>query len=63
MDGYKTEKRLIVLEWSVYKLAAIQLSTNEKLSVSSQFSENYGVASYGSGWRKDVVNQCLEFNL
>ena len=23
-------------------------------------SETYGVISYGCGWRKDVVNQCLE---
>ena len=23
--------------------------------------QTYGVISYGSGWRKDVVNQCLEF--
>ena len=21
----------------------------------------YGVINYGGGWRKDVVNQCLEF--
>ena len=25
--------------------------------------ETYGVISYGSGWRKDVVNQCLEFDV
>ena len=24
-----------------------------------QFVETYGVFNYGSGWRKDVVNQCL----
>ena len=29
--------------------------------VSWQFSGPYGVTKYGSGWRKDVVNQCLEF--
>ena len=29
--------------------------------VSWQFFETYGIISYGSGWRKDVVNQCLEF--
>ena len=29
--------------------------------VSWQFSGPYGVIKYGSGWRKDVVNQCLEF--
>ena len=36
-------------------------STNKKLLVSRQFSGPYGVTKYGSGWRKDVVNQCLEF--
>ena len=30
--------------------------------VSWQFSGPYGVTKYGSGWRKDVVNQCLEFD-
>ena len=36
--------------------------TNEKLSVSGQvLAENFGVISCCSGWRKDVVNQCLEF--
>ena len=25
------------------------------------FSETYGVTSYGSGWRMDVVNGFLEF--
>ena len=24
--------------------------------------ETYGVVSYGNGWRKDVVNLCLEFD-
>ena len=28
--------------------------------VSWQFSGPYGVTIYGSGWRKVVVNQCLE---
>ena len=38
------------------------LSTNgKKMSVSWQFFKTYGVISYGSGWRKDAVNQCLEF--
>ena len=31
--------------------------------VSGQLLETYGVTSYGSGWWKDVVNQCLEFGL
>ena len=29
--------------------------------VSWQFSGPYGVTKLGSGWRKDVVNQWLEF--
>ena len=33
----------------------------EKLFASWQFFEAYDVLDYGSGWRKDVVNQCLEF--
>ena len=35
-----------------------RLSIMEKLFV----SETYGVISYGSAWRKDVLNQCLEFD-
>ena len=34
-----------------------------ELLVSWQFSGPYGVTKYGSGWRKDIVNQCLEFAL
>ena len=37
------------------------LSTNKKLLVSLQFSGPYAVTKYGSGCRKDVINQCLEF--
>ena len=38
------------------------MSTNEKLSVSWQFFETYGVISYGVvGAGKGVVNQCSEF--
>ena len=37
------------------------LSTTKKLPVSWKFSGPYGVTKYGSGWRRDVVNQCLEF--
>ena len=36
-------------------------STNKKLLVSWQFSGTCGVTKYDSGWRKDVINQCLEF--
>ena len=32
-----------------------RLSITEKLFVSWQFLETYGVINYGSGWRKDVV--------
>ena len=42
---------------------SIYLSTNEKLSGSWQFFEAFDVIDCGSGWRKDVVNQCLEFGL
>ena len=48
------------------KLAQYSLSTNKnknknktKLLVSWQFSGSYGVTRYGSGWRKDVVNQSV----
>ena len=27
----------------------------------AEFSGTYGVTKYGSGWRKDVINKCLEF--
>ena len=37
------------------------MSTNKKLLVSWQFFGPYGLTKYGSGWRKAVVNQCLEF--
>ena len=33
----------------------------KKLLIRWQFSGPYGVTKYSSGWRKDVVNQCLEF--
>ena len=39
------------------------LSTNQKLSVSWQFFDTYGVINYGRGWRRDVVNQCLELGI
>ena len=37
------------------------LSIIQKLFVSLQFFKTHGVISYGSGWKKDVVNQCLQF--
>ena len=39
------------------------LSVSENLSFSGHFSETHGVINYGSGWRKTVVNQCLEYAL
>ena len=46
--------------WIVcYKLTAVW--TSPKLFISWQFWESCGVINCGSGWRKDVVNQCLEF--
>ena len=36
------------------------LDIKEKLSVNWQYFETCGVISYGSGWRKDIVNQRLE---
>ena len=42
-------------------LVLFEVSTNKKLFVSWKFSGTYGVIKYGSGWRKDVINQCLEF--
>ena len=49
---------LVLFEFFVTNLP---LSTNEKLLVSWQFSGIYDVTKYGSGRRKDAVNQCLEF--
>ena len=40
-----------------YKLAAIWTPRKN----CQLFSETYGVTSYASGWRKEVVNQCLAF--
>ena len=39
------------------------MSIIEKLFVSSQFFETNDVINYGSGWRKDVVKQYVEFGL
>ena len=44
------------------KLTTVWAPT-KKLLFSWQFSGPYGVTKYGSGWRKDVVNQCLEFDV
>ena len=45
--------------WVVcYKLTAINLEHQGKPQLDDTLT--YGVTSYGSGWGKDVVNQCLE---
>ena len=51
--------RLVLFESFVTNL--LRSNTNKKLLVSWQFCGPYGVTKYGSGWRKYVVNQCLEF--
>ena len=52
--------RLVLFELFVTSLLLFE-HHQQKLLVSWQFSGPYGVTKYGSGWRKDVVNQCLEF--
>ena len=58
MVSYKTK---VWYNWSCLEQTYYCLSTNKKLLVSWQFSGPYGVIKYGSGWKKDVLNQCLEF--
>ena len=53
--------RLVLFELFVTNLLLFEHLQKKKLLVSWQFSGPYGVTKYGSGWRKDVVNQCLEF--
>ena len=52
--------RLVLFELFVTNLPLFE-HQQKKLLVSWQFSGPYGVTKYGSGWRKDVVNQRLEF--
>ena len=52
--------RLVLSELFVTNLPLFEHQQQQKLLVSWQFSGPYGVTKYGSGWRKDVVNQCLE---
>ena len=52
--------RLVLFELFAKKLTTVWAPT-KKLLVSWQFSGPYGITKYSSGWRKDVVNQCLEF--
>ena len=61
--------RLVLFELFVTNLLLFEHQKNknktqqQKLLVSWQFSGPYDVIKYGSGWRKDVVNQCLESDL
>ena len=45
------------------KLTKLGLSTNKILLIIWQFSGTCGITRYHNGWRKDVINQCLEFGL
>ena len=46
--------------WVVcYKHTAIWAPV-QNCPLADSFFETRGVVSYGGGWRKDVVNQCLE---
>ena len=52
--------RFVLFELFVTNLLLFE-HQQKNLLVSWQFYRPYGVTKYGSGWRKDVVNQCLEF--
>ena len=52
----------LLLSVVCYELTAIW-APSKKMLVSWQISGPYGITKYASGWRKDVVNQCLEFGL
>ena len=56
-DNVCSYKRNAWLNLSCLSQIFCRLSTNKKLPVSWHF---FSVIIYGSGWRKDVVNQCLE---
>ena len=49
-----------LLELSVTNILPFE-HDQKKLFVSREFFETHSVINYGSGWRKDVVNPCLEF--
>ena len=48
--------------WVVCNKLTTVWAPTKNLLVSWQFSGPYGVTKYSSGWRKDVVNQCLEYD-
>ena len=53
--------RLVLFELFVTNLLLFE--HQQKLLIHWRFSGTYGVTKYSSGWRKDVINQCLEFAL
>ena len=50
--------RLVLFELFVTNLLLFE--HQQKLLIHWRFSGTYGVTKYSSGWRKDVINQCLE---
>ena len=54
-------KQMSDIMWVVCNKVTTVWAPTKKLLISWQFSGPYGVTKYGSGWRKYVVNQCLEF--
>ena len=48
--------------WVVCNKLTTVWAPTKKVLVIWQFSGPYGITKYSSGWRKDVVNQSLEFD-
>ena len=48
--------------WSVINVRYnLNVCYKPTASLKTKFVETYGVVGYGSSWRKEAVNQCLEF--
>ena len=60
LTTWSVVKQMSDIIWVVCNKLTTVWAPTKKLLVSWQFSGPYGVTKYGSGWRKDVVNQCLE---
>ena len=56
-------KQMSDIMWVVCNELTTVWAPTKKLLVSWQFSGPYGVTKYDSGWRKYVVNRCLEFDV
>ena len=54
-------KKTSDIVWVVCNKLTTVWAPTKKMFGSWQLYGTYGVTKYGSGWRKDVVNQCLEF--